>query len=160
MNLPALVLCEVKRKIIFAFLRMNIPAKNVNFKFFPHWNKKITWVKIFITALKWLQTILKKILNLQTQGESQLVNLKLLHLFTHQYHSSAWNNRQSSVTVRHDLMFSAGHNDSFSNFNSTSYTEDRHELRVTDTRCRLTDTKSAIGEIFISGAAQRITLQH
>ena len=40
----------------------------------------------------------------------------------------------------------------FSNFNSISYTEDRHELRVTGTKCRLSDTMSGTGEIFISGA--------
>ena len=38
--------------------------------------------------------------------------------------------------------------DRFSNLNSISYTEDRHKLRVTGTKCRLPDT----GEIFISGA--------
>ena len=31
----------------------------------------------------------------------------------------------------------------FSNFNSTSYTEDRHELRVTGSKCRLLDTMSS-----------------
>ena len=40
----------------------------------------------------------------------------------------------------------------FSNFNSISYTEDRHELRVPDTRCQLPDTMSGTGEIFISGS--------
>ena len=40
----------------------------------------------------------------------------------------------------------------FSNCNSKSYTEDRHELRVTDTMCPLPDTMSGTGEIFISGA--------
>ena len=35
--------------------------------------------------------------------------------------------------------------DLFSDFNSISYTEDRHELRVTGKKCRLPDT----GEIFI-----------
>ena len=32
--------------------------------------------------------------------------------------------------------------DMFSNFNSISYTEDRHEIRVTGTNCRLPDTMS------------------
>ena len=41
---------------------------------------------------------------------------------------------------------------SFLNFNSISYKEDRHELRVTGTKCRLPDTVSGTGEIFISGA--------
>ena len=41
---------------------------------------------------------------------------------------------------------------SFSNFNSISYTEDRHELRVTGTKCRLPDTMSDTGKISISGA--------
>ena len=40
----------------------------------------------------------------------------------------------------------------FSNFNSTSYTGDRHELRVTSTKCILPGTLSGTGEIFISGA--------
>ena len=41
----------------------------------------------------------------------------------------------------------------FSKFNSISYTEDRHELRVTGTKFRLTDdTMSGTGEISISGA--------
>ena len=40
----------------------------------------------------------------------------------------------------------------FSNFNSISYTEDRHELRVTSTKYRLPDTMCGTGEIFISGA--------
>ena len=40
----------------------------------------------------------------------------------------------------------------FSNFNSISYTEDWHELRLTGTKCRLSDTMSGTGEIFISGA--------
>ena len=40
----------------------------------------------------------------------------------------------------------------FSNFNSTSYTEDRHELRVTGTKCRLLDMMSDTGKIFISDA--------
>ena len=40
----------------------------------------------------------------------------------------------------------------FSKFNSISYTEDRHELRVTGTKCVLTDTMSGTGQIFISGA--------
>ena len=40
----------------------------------------------------------------------------------------------------------------FSNFKSISYTEDRHELHVTGTKCRLPDTMSGTGEIFISGA--------
>ena len=39
-----------------------------------------------------------------------------------------------------------------SNFNSISYTEDRHKLRVTGTKCRLPDIVSGTGEIFISGA--------
>ena len=39
-----------------------------------------------------------------------------------------------------------------SNFNSTSYTEDRHEFRVTGTRCRLPDTMSGTGEISILSA--------
>ena len=43
----------------------------------------------------------------------------------------------------------------FSHFNSViSYTEDRHELRVTGTKWRLPNTMSGIGEIFISGAAK------
>ena len=33
-----------------------------------------------------------------------------------------------------------------------SYTEDRHEFRVTGTKCRLSDTMSGTGQIFISGA--------
>ena len=41
----------------------------------------------------------------------------------------------------------------FSNFNSISYTENRHELRVTGKKCRLPDSMSGTGEIFISGAA-------
>ena len=40
----------------------------------------------------------------------------------------------------------------FSNFNSISYTEDRHESRATGTKCRLPDTMSGTGKIFISGA--------
>ena len=40
----------------------------------------------------------------------------------------------------------------FSKFNSISYTEDRHELRMAGTKCRLSDMKSGTGEIFISGA--------
>ena len=40
----------------------------------------------------------------------------------------------------------------FSNFNSIAYTEDRQELRVTSTNCRLPDTMSGTGEIYISGA--------
>ena len=40
----------------------------------------------------------------------------------------------------------------FSNLNCISYTEDRHELRVTGTECRLPDMVSGTGEIFISGA--------
>ena len=49
---------------------------------------------------------------------------------------------------------------SFSNFNSISYTEDRHELRVTGTRYRLPDTMSGTDEIFISGADVGKSLQH
>ena len=41
----------------------------------------------------------------------------------------------------------------FSKFNNISYTEDRHELRMTGTKCQLPDTMSGTGEIFISGAA-------
>ena len=40
----------------------------------------------------------------------------------------------------------------FSNFNSISYTEDRQEILVTGTKCRLPDTMSGTGKIFISGA--------
>ena len=40
----------------------------------------------------------------------------------------------------------------FSNFNSISYTEDRHELRLTGMKCRLPDTTSDTGKIFIIGA--------
>ena len=40
----------------------------------------------------------------------------------------------------------------FSYFNSISHTEDRYELRVTGTKCRLPDTMSGSGEIFILGA--------
>ena len=40
----------------------------------------------------------------------------------------------------------------FSNVSSISYTEDRHELRVTVTKCRLPDKMSGTSEIFISGA--------
>ena len=40
----------------------------------------------------------------------------------------------------------------FSNFNRISYKEDRHEFRVTGTKCRLPDTMSGTGQIFISGA--------
>ena len=42
--------------------------------------------------------------------------------------------------------------DRFSNVNSISYTEDRQELSVTGTKCRLPDTMSGTGKIFISGA--------
>ena len=35
----------------------------------------------------------------------------------------------------------------FSNFNSTSYSKDRHELQVTETKCPLPDTMSSTGEI-------------
>ena len=45
----------------------------------------------------------------------------------------------------------------FSNFNSTLYTEDRHELGVTGTKWRLLDTMSGIGEISISGPARGYT---
>ena len=48
----------------------------------------------------------------------------------------------------------------FSNFNSISYTEDRHELRVTGTKCRLLDTMSGTGGIFISGAAREVYEQN
>ena len=40
----------------------------------------------------------------------------------------------------------------FSNFNSISYKEDRHELRLTNTKCRLPGIVSGTGEIFMSGA--------
>ena len=40
----------------------------------------------------------------------------------------------------------------FLNFNSIPYTEDRHELRVTGKKHRLSDTISGTGKIFISGA--------
>ena len=40
----------------------------------------------------------------------------------------------------------------FSNFNIISYTEDRHELRVTGKKFRLPNTIFGTGEIFISGA--------
>ena len=43
----------------------------------------------------------------------------------------------------------------FSNFNNVSYIEDRHELQVTGTKCRLADTISGTGEIFISGATNK-----
>ena len=42
----------------------------------------------------------------------------------------------------------------FSNFNGISYTENRHELQVTGTKCRLQDTMSGTGEMFISGAVR------
>ena len=42
----------------------------------------------------------------------------------------------------------------FSNFNSISYSEDWHELRVTGTRCRLPEKMSGTDVIFISGAAE------
>ena len=45
--------------------------------------------------------------------------------------------------------------DRFLNFNIISYTKDRHELPVTGTKCRLPDTMSGTGEIFISGAGIR-----
>ena len=64
-------------------------------------------------------------------------------------YTSAWNNRRSSVTVWHDFM--CGRQDSFSVGHNT---EDRHELWVTGTKCRLPDTMSGTGEIFISGAAK------
>ena len=44
---------------------------------------------------------------------------------------------------------------SFSNFNSISYTEDRHKLRVTGTKCRLPDTLSGTGEICISSTGSK-----
>ena len=40
----------------------------------------------------------------------------------------------------------------FSNFNSTSCTEDEYDLWVTGAKCRLPDMMSGTGEIFISGA--------
>ena len=43
---------------------------------------------------------------------------------------------------------------------STLYTEDRHELRVTGTKCRLPDTMSGTDEIFISGAAYNRKVGH
>ena len=46
----------------------------------------------------------------------------------------------------------------FSNFNSISCTEDRHELGVTGAKCRLPDAMSGTGEIFISGAELPTTL--
>ena len=39
----------------------------------------------------------------------------------------------------------------FSNVNRISYTDDRHESRVTGTKCRLPDTMSGTDEIFVSG---------
>ena len=50
--------------------------------------------------------------------------------------------------------------DRFSNFNSISYTEDRHKLRVTGTRYRLPDTKSGTGEISISGAVVAVNFRY
>ena len=44
--------------------------------------------------------------------------------------------------------------DRFSNFNSITYTEDQHEMRVTGTMCRQPDTMSGTSEIFISGPEQ------
>ena len=73
-------------------------------------------------------------------------------------YNSACNNRRSSVTVRHDFMCDdrirfvpVTMTSRFLNFNSISYTEDRHELRVSGTACRLLETMSGTGEIFISG---------
>ena len=50
----------IKGKLFSLFSRMNIRAKNLNLKFFPYWNKKITWVKILISAFKWRKAILKR----------------------------------------------------------------------------------------------------
>ena len=44
----------------------------------------------------------------------------------------------------------------FSNFNSISYTEDRHKLQVTGTKCRLPDTMSGTGEDTMSGTGEII----
>merc|ERR1719494_404610 len=48
----------------------------------------------------------------------------------------------------------------FSNFNSISYTNDRHELRVTGTKCPLPDTISGTSKIFISGAEYHYCLPY
>ena len=48
----------------------------------------------------------------------------------------------------------------FSNFNSISYTVDRHKVRVTGTKCGLSDTMSGTGEILISGAVIRYLFYH
>ena len=53
---------------------------------------------------------------------------------------------------RQDSFLPVTMTDRFSNFNSISYTDDRHELRVTGTKCRLPDTMSGTSKIFISGA--------
>ena len=45
----------------------------------------------------------------------------------------------------------------FSNFNSISYTVDRHKVQVTGTKCRLPDTMSGTGEIFIPGAVRTLS---
>ena len=44
----------------------------------------------------------------------------------------------------------------FSNFNSISYTEGQHELRVAGTKCRRPDTMSGTGKIFIPGAGREV----
>ena len=76
-----------------------------------------------------------------------------------QFQVDAWNNRRSlsgtiSCVTDRIRFLPVTMTGRFSNFNSISYTEDRHELRLTGTKC-LPDTMSGTGEIFISGAGVR-----
>ena len=82
-------------------------------------------------------------------------HLSLL-LVTHTVHEITAGHRSPSDTIScvtgRIRFLSVTMTDRFSNFNSISYTNDRHELRVTGTKCRLPDTMSGTSKIFISGA--------
>ena len=62
------------------------------------------------------------------------------------------------VTMTRASIISLAMTNRFSNFNSISYTNDRHELQVTGTKCQLPDTMSGTSKIFISGTENTICL--
>ena len=111
-----------------------------------------------LTVFNWVKllTIIVGATTKYVSKDHPLIIFCGLALIPHVHNSKAWNSHRSlsgkiSCVTDRIRFLPVTMIDRLSNFNSISYTDDWHELRMTGTKCRLPDTMFGTGKIFISG---------
>ena len=104
---------------------------------------------MYVEGVKPLKATGTRWIDRRIRAMGRLVDKVAMHEITAGHRSLSNTISCVTVRIRFLLVTMAGR---FSNFNSTSYTKDQHELQVTDMKCRLPDTMSGTGEISISSA--------